>query len=72
MSLLSKFINAPRNYAKARKEHRIALDDNAYAMDCLRAFLNGERSQKDCADSLRKRLQASGGYFDENGNGENK
>lgn len=67
MNWIEKFIHAPRDYHLAREEHRVALADNSYAIDCLRDFLSGKRSQKDCRNDLRKRLEKSGGYFDTNG-----
>jgi hypothetical protein len=67
MNWIKKFMHAPRDYYRARDEHRIALADNNYAFDCLRDFLSGKRSQGDCRNDLRKRLEKSGGYFDENG-----
>lgn len=64
--VIKKIIYAPRDYVRARRKHRVALADNDYAFNCLRDFLGGKRSKKDCRDDLRERLEKSGGYFDEN------
>ena len=67
MNWIKKIIYAPRNYCRARRDHKTALADNAYAMSCLRDFLNGTRSREGCRKDLEVRLKVSGGYFDKNG-----